>query len=457
MTPEVSSLEQRLAELERDNAKLRKINQALIHRVEHGIADNGNSFDFFQVSAELEQRIQERTHALEKAMGALKASNIALEQARQAAEEAQRSKTRFFAAAGHDLLQPLNAARLFMATLAERPLSGDAPKLLKHAGASLEAVDDLINTLLELSRIDAGALQVEQSHFPLDCLIGQITTEFAPLAAAKGLTLRSHGLGAVVHSDWILLGRILRNFLSNSLRYSERGALLLGARQVADGVLVGVWDQGSGIPADKLPAVFQEFQRLPEHSAMCSKGMGLGLAIVERLAQHLQHRLVVKSVVGRGSFFGVVVPNGDVAAVELRPRQQLAAATVAYQPQGLKVLLIDNDAAILQGMQLLLAGWGCVPVIASNRAQALAALMESEPDIILADYQLDNDETGIEVIQALCVQAGRAIPAALVTADRSPEVGALVQEGGWELLTKPVRPARLRALVGHLAKRSFST
>jgi len=464
--PETQSIEQRLEALERDNAKLRKINQALIHRVEHGMADNGNSFTFFQISAELEQRIQERTQALEKAMGDLKAFNIALEQARQeaewanrrlqtaiqAAEEAQRSKTRFFAAAGHDLLQPLNAARLFLATLAERPLDGDAPKLLKHACASLEAADDLINTLLELSRIDAGAQQVEASHFPLDSLIGQIATEFAPLAATKGLTLRSRALPAVVHSDWVLLGRILRNFLSNALRYSQRGGLLLGARRVADGVLIGVWDQGSGIPADKLPTVFQEFQRLPEHRAMDGKGMGLGLAIVERLAQLLQHRLLVKSVPGRGSLFGVVVPYGDATEVGRLPRQLQAQPAATYQPTGLNVLLIDNDAAILQGMQLLLAGWGCMTVAVSNREQALAALAVSEPDIILADYQLDHGETGVEVVAALCAQAGRTIPAALVTADRGPEVAAQAAQRGWELLTKPVRPARLRALIGHLAK-----
>ncbi|WP_233566512.1 hybrid sensor histidine kinase/response regulator [Aquitalea palustris] len=401
-----------------------------------------------QAKQELELRVTARTSELRRA-------NSRLQEAIVAAEEANRSKTRFFAAASHDLLQPLNAARLFVASLAEREARGENMRLVQHAASSLEAVDDLINTLLELSRIDAGAIEVECSHFHIDQLLRQLSIEFSPLVAERGLSLRSHLCGAVVYSDWVLLSRILRNFLSNALRYSEHGRLLLAARRTTEGVLVGVWDQGQGIPADKLAQVFEEFQRLPEHRAMCSKGLGLGLAIVKRLATRLQHRLEVRSQHGRGSFFGIVLPYGEQAAASAMPRQQEGISTVLpSELQGLTILLIDNEPAILAGMTTLLSGWGCLPLAATglDEARALLGQLSRPPDVILADYHLDHGASGPQVILALCHQLQLKIPAAIITADRSPEVAAEVAGEGWSLLSKPVRPARLRALIGHLGK-----
>lgn len=401
-----------------------------------------------QAKEQLEVRVAERTTELRRA-------NTRLQEAIIAAEEANQSKTRFFAAASHDLLQPLNAARLFIASLAERSPAGEFHKLVDNAASSFEAVDELINTLLELSRIDAGAVNVEASHFFVDQLLAQLAIEFAPLAAARGLKLRTRGIGAVVHTDWVLLGRILRNFLSNAIRYTDHGGLLLGARRTAEGLLIGVWDQGRGIPADKLPTIFHEFQRLPEHSTMCSKGMGLGLAIVKRLTLRLKHRLVVRSNYGRGSFFGVVVPYGKAEAAGLVLRESAGSqAGASAEPQGMTVLLIDNEPAILEGMATLLAGWNCRPVPVASTAEALAALdtLEAPPGAILADYHLDDGETGTQAIRAVAAKLGRPLPAAIITADRTDEVSAEAAEGGWELLTKPVRPARLRALIGHFAK-----
>lgn len=404
-----------------------------------------------QAKQELELRVTARTSELRRA-------NAQLQEAIDAAEEANRSKTRFFAAASHDLLQPLNAARLFVASLAEREAVGENLRLVQHAASSLEAVDDLINTLLELSRIDAGALQLEHSHFHLDQLLRQLSIEFSPLAAERGLSLRSHPLAAVVHTDWVLLGRILRNFLSNALRYSAPGSqLLLGARRSTDGVLVGVWDQGQGIPAGKLSLVFEEFQRLAEHRSMDSKGLGLGLAIVKRLAARLQHRLVVRSHYGRGSFFGIVLPYGKAEAASMMPRQQEGvAAPGPSELQGLSVLLIDNEPAILAGMSTLLSGWGCLPLAAAGQQQAMALLrqLSRAPDVILADYHLDHEERGPQVIRALYQQLRQRIPAAIITADRTPQVAAEIAAGDWAMLTKPVRPAKLRALIGHLGRQA---
>lgn len=397
---------------------------------------------------QLEQRVTERTIELSHA-------NSRLQEAIHAAEEAQRSKTRFFAAASHDLLQPLNAARLFLASLAGQPLPPSAARLADNAGASLEAVDDLINTLLEISRLDAGAVETDRRHFPVAALLDQLATEFAPLAESRGLSLRLHNCAAVVHSDWVLLGRVLRNFLSNAIRYTRHGSLLLGCRRVDGGVRVGVWDQGAGIAADKLPSIFGEFVRLSEHSSMCDKGMGLGLAIVHRLARALQHRLYVRSIPDHGSCFAIDIPYGRPAAVQFdAPHDDAPSASHPVQTGDALLLLIDNDPAILEGMVTLLKDWG-YQTLAAGSAETALTLLDAHrltPDAILADYHLDDGATGSDAIRRICQHLGQNIPAALITADRSAEVRQEAETAGWAWLGKPVRPARLRALLGHVLR-----
>lgn len=396
---------------------------------------------------QLEQRVAERTIELSHA-------NSRLQEAIHAAEEAQRSKTRFFAAASHDLLQPLNAARLFLASLAGQPLPPNAARLADNAGASLEAVDDLINTLLEISRLDAGAVETDMRHFPVAALLDQLATEFAPLAEARGLSLRLHNCAAVVHSDWVLLGRVLRNFLSNAIRYTRHGSLLLGCRRIDGGVRVGVWDQGAGIEPEKLPTIFGEFVRLSEHSSMCNKGMGL--AIVHRLARALQHRLYVRSIPGQGSCFAIDIPYGRPAAVQFdAPHDDAPSANHPAQTGDALLLLIDNDPAILEGMVTLLEDWD-YQTLAASSAEAALTLLDAHgltPDAILADYHLDDGATGSEAIRRICQHLGQNIPAALITADRSAEVRQEAEAAGWAWLGKPVRPARLRALLGHVLRR----
>lgn len=400
-----------------------------------------------QAKTELEVRVEARTAELSVANGRLR-------EAIRTVEDAQHSKTRFFAAASHDLLQPLNAARLFLAALTGQTLPPAARPLVEKTGAALEAVDELINTLLEISRLDAGGVEPAWRHFAVADLLPQLAEEFAPLAEAKSLRLQLHSHPAILHSDWVLLGRVLRNFLSNALRYTRTGGVLLGCRPQPDGLLIGVWDQGLGIPADKLPLVFQEFQRLPEHQALSSKGMGLGLAIVSRLAHRLGHRLVVRSEYGRGSLFGVVVPYGDAAQLAANlPADPAPDPAPRQAAHGATVLLIDNEASILEGMCSLLTHWQYRPLAAASADEALALLAKESqlPDVILADYHLDHGATGVEALHTLYRQLGRRIPAALITADRSDEVRALAEAEGWAWLGKPVRPARLRTLLSHLA------
>ncbi len=445
-------------------APRRSIEYALATFVPH-FAENGDVLGFFaliqditesrraeralaQAKQDLELRVIERTAELQQ-------TNVRLREAVHATEEAQRGKTRFFAAASHDLLQPLNAARLFLAALDNQVVSPQARRMANNACASLEAVDDLINTLLEISRLDAGAVEANPIHFSIAALLDQLATEFAPLADSKQLSLRLHAMDAVVYSDWVLLGRVLRNFLSNAIRYTSHGGLLLGCRRQPEGVLIGVWDQGTGISEEKLPEIFGEFLRLPEHSAMCQKGMGLGLAIVQRLAARLEHRLVVRSRLGRGSLFGIVVPYGSAEAVALpvaEPTKEAEAHGVSRS--GACILLIDNDASILEGMQTLLSDWHYRTLAASSAADAIAHLKETgiRPDAILADYHLDHDEMGTEAIRAVNRYLNDHIPAALVTADHSDELRQEAEQSGWAWLGKPVRPARLRALLGHLLR-----
>jgi len=401
-----------------------------------------------QAKEQLEVRVDERTAELSVANGRLR-------EAIRTVEDAQQSKTRFFAAASHDLLQPLNAARLFLASLAGQALSPTARPLVDKTGTALEAVDDLINTLLEISRLDAGAVETELRHFPVAQLLDQVAEEFAPLAEAKSLRLQLHAGRAIVHSDWVLLGRVIRNFLSNAIRYTRQGSILLGCRPQPDGLLVGVWDQGLGIPGDKLAQVFHEFQRLPEHHSLCPKGMGLGLAIVSRLARRLGYRIVVQSQFGRGSLFGVVVPYGDAAAVATAPPTEAPQPlALPAQRQGATILLIDNEASILEGMCTLLADWHYRPLAAASASEAIALLQQQGvvPDAILADYHLDHGATGVDAIRSINHHLGRNLPAALITADRSDEVRQLADDSGWAWLGKPVRPARLRTLLAHLTQ-----
>ncbi|WP_051460238.1 NahK/ErcS family hybrid sensor histidine kinase/response regulator [Pseudogulbenkiania sp. MAI-1] len=401
-----------------------------------------------QAKEQLEVRVAERTKELSVANGRLR-------EAIRATEDAQQSKTRFFAAASHDLLQPLNAARLFLAALSGQDLPPAIRPLVEKTGTALESVDDLINTLLEISRLDAGAVEAAPRHFPVAQLLEQITEEFAPLAEAKSLRLQLHTCPAIIHSDWVLLGRVIRNFLSNAIRYTREGGILLGCRRQPDGLLIGVWDQGLGIPSDKLALVFQEFQRLPEHHSLCPKGMGLGLAIVSRLARRLDHRLVVRSRFGRGSLFGIVVPYGEVGAVGPSPQPDTPQLLPPpAQRRDATILLIDNEASILEGMCTLLSDWHYRPLAAASANEAIELLRREEiaPDAILADYHLDYGATGIDAIRAVYHYLGRSVPAALITADRSDEVRQEAEAGGWAWLGKPVRPARLRTLLAHLTQ-----
>jgi len=391
-----------------------------------------------RANATLERRVRERT-------GELTRLNGELARAKAEADDANVSKTRFIAAASHDILQPLNAARLYVTSLIERQRWGEDADLVQNIDASLEAVEEILTALLDISRLDTGAMKPEFAEFRIDELLHRLEVEFAPLAREKGLDLAVMPCAQTVRSDRRLLRRLLQNLISNAIKYTPEGRVLVGCRRCGERLRIAVYDTGIGIPQAKRRAVFKEFRRL-DQGARVARGVGLGLSIVERIARVLGCEVTLHSDVGRGSCFSIEVPRGlgVVAAPTPRalPRRDLGRL------DGTVVLCIDNDRAILDGMQTLLGGWGCRTLTAPDLVGALAAIEASgiEPDGLLIDYHLDGAD-GVAAIAELRRRLGHHVPAIVITADRSPHVREQVRAEGAHLLNKPVKPASLRALL----------
>lgn len=395
----------------------------------------------------LERRVEERTAALQDA-------NIALADAKMEAERANLSKTRFLASASHDLLQPLAAARVYISALAERQLTPRNRALVESTVAAMDAVDELLTALLDISRLDAGVLPVERRTFLVGDLINTIGEEHRLMATEKGLAIHIATCTAAVNTDPRLLARVVRNFVSNAIRYTDHGKILLGCRRRGENLLVGVWDTGSGIDPDRIDEVFEEFRRLPDAEGRNAHGIGLGLAIVKRIASTLESPLVVQSEPGRGSLFGILVPLSNE-----RPQPRLGddsgegPRASAQAMIGATVLLIDNEPDLLKGLATLLQGWGCRTVLARSEEAAVKLMVERKrywPDLIIADYHLDDGKTGVDAIAAVQQVVGVAMPAFVLTADHTPPVAQAVRAAGYHILNKPVRPGRLRSLMAHL-------
>jgi len=386
----------------------------------------------------LELRVQERTEELTRL-------NTELGRAKGEAEEANVSKTRFLAAASHDILQPLNAARLYVTSLVERQRSGNDAQLVTNIDASLDAVEEIFGALLDISRLDTGAMKPEIVGFRIDELLRQLEVEFTPLAQEKGLTLKFVPCSLAVQSDRRLLRRLLQNLVSNAIKYTPKGRVLVGCRPRGGRLRIDVHDTGLGIPASKKRAIFQEFYRL-DQGAKAARGLGLGLSIVERIARVLDCRVSVTSTVGRGSQFSVDVPLS--AVIPARQHQRTARDVDRVQLSGITVLCIDNDLAILDGMETLLAGWGCRVFKAPDLKTAIAVVAEAKiaPDGLLVDYHLD-EGNGIAAIRELRRRFGADLTAILITADRSPHVREDARANAIQLLHKPIKPAALRALL----------
>ena len=394
-----------------------------------------------RVAHSLEGRVAERTAALMRL-------NAELESARAKADAANRDKTRFLAAASHDLLQPLNAARLYTATLIERAGTSGLNELAYAIESALNAVEEIMSALLDISRIDAGALKPSPSVFGARELMKKIELEFGPPAREKQIDLRIVATSAAAAADRALVGRIVQNLVSNAIKYTRPGGrVLVGCRRRGNRLRVDVIDTGIGINRDQHALIFGEFSRL-EHGARMAQGLGLGLSIVKRLVSAMGLALDLDSVEGKGSRFSLYLPvaRSVPASGEQTPRQENV-----FGIAGLKILCVDNETTILEAMQGLLSGWGCdVRVARSLKDIARQNLLVGWlPDLVLMDYHLDQS-SGLDAIEWLRQNVGGHLQAALLTADRSPAVRALADERGVAVINKPVKPAALRATISGL-------
>ena len=393
----------------------------------------------------LEQRVEDRTKELVVA-------NDQLSRAKTGADQANQSKTRFLAAASHDLMQPLNAARLFSSSLSQQHPEGKLASTLHHLDDSLVAAEELIGTLIEISKLDAGTLSPKLSHFPIDNMLQKLAAELTLLCHQKGIQFSYVPCHVTVHSDEQHLRRIVQNFLTNALRYTPKGKVLLGCRKKGNVLEIQVWDTGIGIAPQKLNEVFEEFKRLDHPATQNVKGLGLGLAIADRTAKLLNYPLTVRSWQGKGSLFGIVVPVGERRKVVTKATIHSQYTSGGGSLTNMTVLCIDNETSILLGMEQLLRGWGCTVITALDMSKALQNLVDADvqPNVILADYHLDQGQTGTAAIARIRQVYHDHIPAICITADRTEEVAKAIADEDALLLNKPLKPAALRATLSRL-------
>lgn len=426
--------------LEQDITEQRRTAQALQQAYEHMEQRvSARTREISEINTQLRNEITER-HQIE----------ASLIEAKKEADDANESKTRFLAAASHDLLQPMNAARLFATALRDQHLSSQAENLVSSLTYSLENVESLINSLVDISKLEAGVVEAVADSFCVDDLLSKLAEEYSPQADGEGLALTYVKSSAIVHSDSQLLARILRNLLSNAIRYTQSGQLVLGCRRRKAGLEIQVWDTGVGIPADKRQEIFREFSRIEARQRRSDKGLGLGLAIVDRIARVLGHDVFLHSTPGKGSCFSVVIPYGRV---EKQPSvSSLTLDSLALPMAGADILVIDNDPDICEGMRAMLETWQC-RVTTVQTLEELRHLIEARdyhPRLVLADYHLDDDDTGLDAIDIISVLLPYLPPVVMITADYSNELRQTAKERGFTLMNKPVKPLKLKVLISKL-------
>jgi len=371
---------------------------------------------------------------------------------RDAAEQAYLAKTRFLAAASHDLRQPMQALSIFHELLRNEPQSARGADLLATAQQSADAMNMLLGALLDVSKLDAKVIQPDCRAFRVQNLLDEMAHEFATIAEHKGIRLRVRPCSALVLSDPVLLGQVLRNLLSNAIRYTLSGRVLVACRRCQGQLRIGVFDTGIGIAEDQHAAIFAEFYQVGNEARDRQQGIGLGLAIVERVVRLLGHPLSLRSTPGRGSCFAISAPLAAASELPSRPMPDADPIQVAGNLAGRRILMVDDDEAIRTGMADLLQGWGCKVMTAGSITDALIQVGNGDAtiDAIISDMGLPGLGTGIDAIAAVRQRHGERLPALLVTGDTSQAALQAANEAGLIVLHKPIKPARLRAALAEI-------
>lgn len=409
---------------------------------------------------QLEVRVQERTSQLQSLNDKLQVeveerrqAQANLLQAKSEAEFANNSKTKFLAAVSHDLLQPLNAAQLFTSSLMERPLEDKTKKQLNSVANSLDDLENLISTLVDISKLDAGVVKADKSSFKLSELLNNLASEYQQISKQYNVSFSYVTSDVVVDSDSVLLARILRNFLSNAFRYSNNGKVLLGCRRQGNHVSIEVWDNGTGIAKDQIKEIFKEFKRLESSHTAFSNGLGLGLAIVDKISKVLEQPIEVKSTLGKGSVFSVKVPLGQITNLlpTYNPLNYMMDSPVLAQS---KIWLIDNDASVCAGMSQLLGGWKCevITAISLKDLKQQVDICHDHADILIVDYNLDDGVNGLDVANEINSLRDQALPVMMITANYSKQLKNEVNNSDILLLNKPVKPMKLKTSMLYLLK-----
>lgn len=367
---------------------------------------------------------------------------------RDAAEQAYLAKARFLAAASHDLRQPMQALSIFHELLhREMPASGPGSELLSNARKAADAMNTLLDSLLDVSKLDASVVEPDCSAFAVQTLLDQMKTEFGAIAEHKEIRLRIAPCSAIIVSDRVLLGQVLRNLVSNAIRYTSSGRILVGCRRQKGRLAIEVFDTGIGIARDQHAAIFAEFYQVGNKARDRQQGIGLGLAIVDRIVRLLEHPLTLCSEPGRGSCFAVIVPLASPGARPAVPSIEPADAHEAGSLAGRRILVIEDEEAIRAGMCALLSGWGCEVTSAVSVADALHQVLDGTAaiDAVISDMGLPGPDNGIDAIAALRRLYGGNLPALLITGDTSPAALQAAREASLVMLHKPIKPARMRA------------
>jgi signal transduction histidine kinase/ActR/RegA family two-component response regulator len=399
-----------------------------------------------RLSRAVEAQIRVR-YENEQLVGQLQHQNALAEQARSRAESASRSKSLFFAAANHDLRQPLHSLGLFATALRNGNVAEAERRLIDQILQCTESLEQLFDNLLDISKLDAGQVEVKREMVTVNTIFDRLRSTFTVPAQDKGLKLSIRRSKALLATDPTLLFRVLSNLVSNSLRYTERGGVVVACRKRRGIASIEVWDTGIGIPTEQHERIFEEFYQISNPARDRTRGLGLGLATVRRIVQLLDHPLRLRSLAGKGTRFAIEVPLADPTKVH-----SIAATVEQKVPNligGKLIAVIDDEESVRLGMQSLLESWGCKCVAAADAAGALRGVSGRLPDFIIADLRLSGEENGIDAIRTLRSALGESIPAVLISGDTAAEQLRKVSAAGLTMMHKPLKAVRLRALLNH--------